>query len=339
LRTLDILKSGLVVEGDQIVRKIRKLKLSTVINLTFILLLLPLSGVLARKYVFKRSGSEISISENVAAELGAAESSGGSQPSLGRNGRLDSRLLQIGKQIALPDYDWAASKRTLILAIKGNCSDCEASSLFYQSVLSEVRSANWRLLVLMEDGEISVEYLKRLGIPATESKVASFNSLGISVTPSLIATNQTGVVLALWRGLLNEEQQGKVIGLIRGTIKSTVELMSPENLKATVKPLTAQELISLIQKEPNCLVVDTRERESFADYHVAGAKNIPTDELGMRARRELGEISCVVIHGVTGSLDQGAAKVLTGIGSQRVYVLQGTKEDLLQAEVQLVSGK
>jgi rhodanese-related sulfurtransferase len=68
-------------------------------------------------------------------------------------------------------------------------------------------------------------------------------------------------------------------------------------------------------------VLDTRERGAFAIGHKAGAKNIPLDELLVRAPNELPVDQMIVIHSNDPSEADLAYSILDTQGFAHVFVL------------------
>ena len=94
--------------------------------------------------------------------------------------------------------------------------------------------------------------------------------------------------------------------------------LSPEAARPTrVDGAAARRLVAEGAK-----LVDVRDAESYARGHIAGAINVPVDEIAARAALEIGPAgTAVVVYCSTGKRSAKAAATLAALGYERVYDL------------------
>jgi hypothetical protein len=56
------------------------------------------------------------------------------------------------------------------------------------------------------------EYLNGLSVPITEVRQTSFDSIGVTGTPTLILLDDQGAVAEVWVGKLSPEKESEVLG-------------------------------------------------------------------------------------------------------------------------------
>ena len=281
-------------------------------NIAFILVLLILGAVLVKKYFVNNSPR---------------------QPQ-------HSHELQIGKRAYLPGVDWAASKRTLILALRPGCYYCKASAAFYQQLVRETNSEECRLLVVLPDTTFEgSQYLEDLGLGGLDVKNAAFKPAGIRVTPSLILADHMGAVQKVWNGELSPEAKADLLNRVQGNAETATGDISTEANPTRVKAIDAGKLFEMIRTNDKISVVDIRDREEYALSHISGAKNIPADELESRAARELKNAGTVVTYCGCLGMNGAASRILSNSDIQNVYMLEGSKDEWVRAGISMVSGK
>lgn len=127
--------------------------------------------------------------------------------------RENSAVISAGTKILLPGIDWARSRRTILVAISKNCRYCAESAPFYKRLIEEsAKLGDVRVVaVFPQETNESQRYLQDLGILIDEVKSASFNSLGVKGTPTLILADDTGAVVNSWVGMLSSEEEHRVL--------------------------------------------------------------------------------------------------------------------------------
>ncbi len=133
--------------------------------------------------------------------------------------RAEQRVLRKGDLLAsLPGYDWQASERTLILALRNGCHYCEDSVPFYKKLEEMTRDGkikNIHVVAIFPDDQIvAQEMMKRDGLNLEIIPTVNFQILGISGTPTAILADKSGRVVDSWIGELKQDQQQVMLGVL-----------------------------------------------------------------------------------------------------------------------------
>jgi len=130
--------------------------------------------------------------------------------------------ISAGENVQLPDIDWAKNGQTLVLVLSKNCRFCSESAPFYQKLVREVVKPGGTQLVAVFPHDLSEgkSYLEEIGVSVSEIKQASFNSMRVRGTPTLLLVNNDGVVVGVWLGKLQPEMETEVLNRLRGKTHS-----------------------------------------------------------------------------------------------------------------------
>jgi hypothetical protein len=121
----------------------------------------------------------------------------------------------IGKPINLPNQDWSAQSKTVVLALQTTCHFCTESAPFYKRLVEYAKNNNIKIIaVFPQPVEVSTAHLAQLGLTGLEIKQAPISVLDTSGTPTLIITNQQGKVTNFWVGKLPPEKETEVINTL-----------------------------------------------------------------------------------------------------------------------------
>jgi len=162
-------------------------KLEAIANLATILVSLLLSAVLIKVFLLP-------------------------QPRAGSD-RTQPRAGMSLKQ-SLPDVDWAANKRTLVLAISTQCHFCTESAPFFQRIQKE-RAKDVKLVaVLPQTVDEGWKYLEGEGVQVDDVKQAALNAIGVTGTPTLLLVDGKGTVAQVWEGKLQPDQEGGALAVL-----------------------------------------------------------------------------------------------------------------------------
>lgn len=221
--------------------------------------------------------------------------------------------------------NWADSEKTVLLALGKDCKYCSSSAGFYRRLAGGITSqTNTRLIALFSEKESDAEaYLKQLELPIRELRYVSLSSLGIKSIPTVAILDRNGVVTDLWVGKLSP-------------LKETA-LLSRLNLKNTRSAdewsIHETDLDRKVANKERVLLLDIRDRAAFSINHKDGAKNIPLDELPVRAQDELPMDETIIIYGDDDlSKADLAYSILDTQGFGHVFILvQNTAPDTNQS--------
>lgn len=254
-----------------------------ILNIVIVLVALVLSGLLVRKFFFERSAPGPNYQLTTDAKL-----------------RIDG-------------INWADSDRTVLLALSKECKYCSGSAEFYRRLAAGIASQNnMRLLAVFSEKESEAEaYLKRLEVPIRELRYVSFSSLGIKSVPTMAIVNRNGIVTYMHVGKLPPlEEKG---------------LMSRLGLEDTRSPdewsITEANLERKLANKEQLVLLDIRDRTAYANNHRDGARNIPLDELPVRAQNEVDLDQTIVVYSNDPSESDLAYSILETQGFAHVLFL------------------
>jgi len=126
----------------------------------------------------------------------------------------DARGVKVGDKVALPDFDWTRSQRTLVLALSTGCHFCTESAPFYQHLVAETSKHSGTRLVTVVPQSVADgrKYLEKLGVTIDDVRQSQLNAIGVGGTPTLILVDKEGVAKKVWLGKLADDAQSDVIG-------------------------------------------------------------------------------------------------------------------------------
>lgn len=221
--------------------------------------------------------------------------------------------LAANATLSINGISWADSERTVLIALAKECKYCSASAEFYRRLAVGIPSqSNTRLIAVFSEKESEAEaYLKQIKIPIREVHYVSLSSLGIRSVPTLTMLDRNGVVTDMWVGKLSPLTEKAI--------------MSKLGLEDTRSPaewsIEEADLERKLANKELLLLLDIRERAVYAMNHRDGARNIPLDELSVRAQNELLLDHTIVIYGNDPSEADLAYSILDTQGFAHVLVL------------------
>jgi hypothetical protein len=132
---------------------------------------------------------------------------------------LPLNAISPGASFALKDIQWAEGDQTLVLALSKGCHFCSDSAPFYQKIAAMAkRSSSLQVVAVLPQGEEdSRDYLSSLGVSIENVKQASFDTLGVGATPTLILVDAQGRVIRSWVGELSPDDERRVLDAIAAT--------------------------------------------------------------------------------------------------------------------------
>ncbi len=121
---------------------------------------------------------------------------------------------QRGDAVKLPGVDWLRNGKTILIAVSTNCRFCTQSAPFYQRLVNEHDDAQLIALV-PQTGEEGQAYLEKLGVKIGDVRQISYDSIGVSATPTLILVDSSGKVANAWVGALPPDKENEVVRMLR----------------------------------------------------------------------------------------------------------------------------
>lgn len=218
----------------------------------------------------------------------------------------DARLIVNG-------INWADSERTVLVALGKECKYCSDSAEFYRRLAAGIAGqTNTRLIALFSEKESDGEaYLKQLAVPIPEVRYTSLSSLGIKNVPTLVILDRNGVVNDMWVGKLSPLKESALMSKL-----SLDDTRSPDEWSINEANLERK-----VANKELLVLLDIRERATYAINHRDGAKNIPLDELPVRAQNELPLDHTIVIDGHDPSAADLAYSILDTQGFAHILIL------------------
>lgn len=159
-------------------------KIEVLANVAIIAVALMIGGVLAYRYLSPKFSSKPSSASQI----------------------------QPGTKIPLPNMNWSASDRTLLLVLQKGCHFCSESASFYQALVSKTAGRkNIRLVALLpQKVDEGRQYLKDLGVEVPDVQQTFPGAIGVSGTPTLILVDGSGSVTKSWVGRLSPQGEAEV---------------------------------------------------------------------------------------------------------------------------------
>jgi rhodanese-related sulfurtransferase len=253
-----------------------------VLNIAILLVALVLSALLVRKFFFQPTqNSDYKIATNA--------------------------------RLSIKGINWADSDRTVLVALSKECKYCSDSAGFYRRLAAGLASqTNTRLLAVFSEKESEAEaYLKQLEIPIRELHYASFSLLGIKSVPTLAILDRNGVVTDMWAGKLSPLREAALMSRLK-----LEDTRSPDEWSINEANLDRK-----VANKELLMLLDIRDRAAYAINHKDGARNIPLDELPVRAQNELPLDHTIVIYGDDPSEADLAYSILDTQGFAHVFIL------------------
>jgi thioredoxin-related protein len=117
-----------------------------------------------------------------------------------------------GTKISLPDVDWQANQKTLLLVLQKGCKFCTESMPFYKTLVEKAKEKGIKLVaVLPNSREEGSQYLRENGVEIQDVKQSQLNSINVWGTPTLIFVNENGEVANSWIGKLPLEIEKMIL--------------------------------------------------------------------------------------------------------------------------------
>ena len=122
-----------------------------------------------------------------------------------------------GTQVSLQGINWGESKKSVVLALSDQCHFCSESAPFYQRLTAELAQRSDIKLIAVFPQQVgdSKQYLSKLGVPISDVRQATLDSLGVRGTPTVIIVDKNGKVQQSWVGRLSPDKESEVLSRIR----------------------------------------------------------------------------------------------------------------------------
>lgn len=213
-----------------------------------------------------------------------------------------------GARINIPNVDWAQNKKTLVFALKNGCPYCTTSAPFYKELIAEAQKRDVKLIALVPDSlEVGRNYIQSLDLPIENIQSVSLQSYAIVGTPTVLFLDDTGTVRSVWTGGVMPD---RALEMKRDLISLFDDQVSPASVSevpnkektSNASPIQVSdevevtELKNILDKKNDLFLIDIDERDDYKKEHIPGAKNIPADEMEVRAHNEIPKDKRVIIY-------------------------------------------
>ena len=238
---------------------------------------------------------------------------------------------KAGARFPVKGLDWTRSHQTLVVVWEQSCALCSENAPFYRLIEQNRTDPGKTRLVLLLGGDPNNAgaYMQNLQLSFDEVKPVSLRELkpyGLIGTPTAMLVNDEGIVTNLWHGSLTELQQSEVLRALRIRVDSAA-LNSVISASPSLEMIDETEIERLKTAGEAITVLDLRDRQKYSEGHPAGAKNIPMDELAVRAVNELVTTDLIVLFGgdAADEMYTSAAQMLSNDGFKRLRILKTNK--------------
>lgn len=222
-----------------------------------------------------------------------------------------SKPIQVGSPANVRELKLKAQKKTVLLFLRSGCQYCTNSAGFYKRLMSRrsmIGEPYDVLALFSQDDKNADTYLQKIGLSSIENNRIDYKNLAIEGTPTLAIVDGAGVVSDVWRGYLRVSQRMEVY--------KALGFVTQENFMISLKDLAIQ-----ASQSEDIFVIDIRDRATFADDHLSYARNIPSDELLVRAVNEIPEKRRIVVIGGGVEENAFASDLLNDQGFSEVRIL------------------
>jgi hypothetical protein len=120
--------------------------------------------------------------------------------------------IATGAKLAITDVNWRGNGRTMVFALATTCHFCSESAGFYRELVQYCSSHSIpTIAVFPQTAAEGRSYLANEGVKIDEVRQASFSSIQISGTPTLLLIDENGSVKGVWVGKLSPGDEKKVL--------------------------------------------------------------------------------------------------------------------------------
>lgn len=222
-----------------------------------------------------------------------------------------TKNIAIGDRVSVPDFKWEKGRTNVLLFLNSACQFCTKSAGFYKKLVEETNGkSDIKLVAVFSESDIRAnEYLTEIGLGNLENRTVSFVKVGVSETPTLAFADDNGVLSNIWKGKLSPKKENEV--------RQKLGLPIAEDWY-----LEESEISDFRKKGQIVTIIDVSNREAYRQKHFADAKNIPIDELPVRAINELSPSDIIAVYGAFEVDSENAQEILIKEGFSKVYVLE-----------------
>lgn len=211
----------------------------------------------------------------------------------------------------LPNVQWAKATRTAVLVLRSDCHYCQQSLPLHRKILSwsQQHPRSLQVIAVFSEPKTQAEAALRLEkLDIRDIEIADMAPARVYGTPALLIADQTGRVVERYDGAVSTDKQPQVLAalgiykngqqgdLADATLDPTGP--SPESVADGLANslVDARATVAAAADASEVTFLDIRSREDFAKSHIAGAINIPHDELEARLPHEIDPAKPIFVY-------------------------------------------
>ena len=198
------------------------------------------------------------------------------------------RPIEPGRSLHIPGISWTETRRHVVLYLSTKCHACEASIPLYKELSARLRERSEVSLIFVSaesDATVRAWANKHQIQPTQVVQLGAAGSRHFYATPTLLIVNDAGMVTDTHVGRLRRSEEERLFDRVTGS-GSPLDNTSPTITKITYG-------VGAGAAPP--AVIDIRSRSDFARSPQLASKNLPQDELVIRAALEIGPDRDIVI--------------------------------------------
>lgn len=263
----------------------------------------------------------------------------------------------VGHRLAAADLPLPTARRSFVAAVSKECEACDINAQFYRDLLrAGLDAAAYPVLIVNSSVYAAHAFAEAHGLDFKDVRSAAFDRLGIREVPTTALISPGGSIEARWIGSLTISDQEAILRTLGLTRPEPVPFQPPvttiSKIANSYSMLAPDTLADALKSQNPPVLLDVRTREEFEKRHIAGAVNIPFDELEVRAQREVAAgwtlavycgvpPNCPTDGGAPGSYPviecTAGRRVLATLGYMDVSIVQGDLSSLQRAGVPLAA--
>lgn len=136
--------------------------------------------------------------------------------------RSDSRqeFPHPGTQLPISKIGGSLGDRSTFIALSPDCPYCMQSTGFYKQLLSGDYPSNRKFFILFDkaDSAKADDFINKFELTGLQNEaqysLVDFKEFGVVATPTIIVTEQSGIVIRTWVGKLRRSQEAEITSLL-----------------------------------------------------------------------------------------------------------------------------
>ena len=225
----------------------------------------------------------------------------------------------VGRPMSFEGVNWSKHPEHVVVLLWTTCPSCVSHLPFYQEISQRARSGKFGFIVLALDPLSEMRsWLSSNNIePEAVVRVDHPSKAGLMTTPTLLLVNSFGTVTDMWvSGMNRDVQLAWLDRLDNPRAGSRPELTN-------VRPVSEVSRAAFTQAPQGAVIIDTRQRGKIGIPSSFKAIHMPSDEITIRARKELPATGAIIIDCIDQRLlnCRTAARTLAVLGFPNLSIV------------------